>query len=183
MKLLISFLSILACLSSLSAQQKKAPRLPFDNKLVMEKFLSDVYNAYYEAYDKKNYKNFAKYFGGNACEIGPDVSLVYSLKSLKEMWPKMDQMLDSKPSFDYKLTSSRMITSDVALITWDVNSNILVKGNQVGGKMTGVAVLKKNGNNWSIEMDGIVPVIAMPEMPAEAPPVEVAPAPAEEKKE
>lgn len=170
------------CFNSLTAQ-KKAPKLPMDNKAVMEKFLTDVYTAYYEAYDKKSYKNFVKFFSGSACEIGPDGKLTYSLKALKEMWPLADQMLDSKPNFDYKLTSSRMITSDVALITWDVNADMLVKGAQVGGKMIGAAVLKKSGNNWVVEFDSITPVIAMPEAPAAPPATEPIQAPAEEKKE
>ncbi len=172
---------LILCLNSLGAQ-KKAPKLPMDNKVNMEKFLSDVYSAYYEAYDKKNYKNFVKYFSGSACEIGPDGTLTYTLKALKEMWPVMDAMMDSKPKFDNKLTSSRMITSDVALITWDSNADIMVKGTQVGGKATNAAILKKSGNNWVIEMDVVVPVIAMPEPPP-APAAEPATAPVEEKKE
>lgn len=160
--------------------QKKAPRLPMDNKAAFEKFLTDVYNAYYEAYDKKNYKGFVKFFSGNAAEIGADGNLTYSLKALKEMWPKQDAMLDGKPKFENKLTSARMINSEVALITWETDADVMVGGKQVGGKMTNAAVLKKSGNNWTIEFDVAVPynVVEMapppaaPEAPAEAPPAE-----------
>ncbi|NOT36120.1 MAG: SnoaL-like domain-containing protein [Saprospiraceae bacterium] len=182
MKLNILVIGLLLCSFSLQAQ-KKMPKLPMDNKAGFEKFMADVYNAYYEAYDKKNYKNFVKYFSGSASEIGPDGNLTYSLKSLKEMWPKQDQMLDSKPKFDYKLTSSRMVNSEIALITWDVDADIMVKGNQVGGRQTNAAILKKSGSTWVIEFSVAVPFHEMPAV--EAPPAPAAPpeAPVEEKKE
>ncbi len=148
-----------------------------DNKVVFEKFLSDVYAAYYEAFDKKNYKNFAKFFTGNAAEIGPDGRLTYSLKTLKEVWAEGDKMMDEKPSFNNKLTSSRMLNSEIAVITWDSEANIKMQGKQMNGMSTCMAVLKKSGSGWVIEFDSVTPLIAMPEMPP--PPSAPAPPPAE----
>lgn len=165
----LAVLFLILMFSGIQAQ-KKAQKLPMDNKVVFEKFLNDVYAAYYQAYEKKDYRGFARYFGGNAAEIYPDGHLVYTLKNLKVAWKESDAMLDEKPNFVNKLTSSRMISPEVALITWESEADMKAQGQQVGGKFICHAVLKKKGNDWSVEFDGITPIIPRPEMPAPEPP-------------
>ncbi len=179
-------LTFLVCLTSLcfcfsANAQKKPQRLPMDNKLAFEKFLTDVYNAYYEAFDKKTYKNFSKFFSGNAAEIGPDGRLTYTLKTLKEVWAETDKMMDEKPSFKNKLTSSRMVNSEIAIITWDSEADVKIQGKQMGGMTTCMAVLKKSGESWVIEFDSATPAIPMPEMPPPPPPPAAPPAEGQEK--
>lgn len=164
---MVSMLLILV-FSDIQAQ-KKVQKLPMDNKAVFEKFLNDVYAAYYQAYDKKDYRGFARYFGGNAAEIYPDGHLVYTLKNLKTAWKESDEMLDEKPSFVNKLTSSRMISPEVALITWECEADMKAQGQQVGGRFICHAILKKKGNDWSVEFDALVPIIPRPEMTAPEP--------------
>ena len=77
-------------------------------------------------------------------------------------------MVDGTPKFTYQLTSSRMVTPEIAIITWDSDADIVIKGQQMGGKATGMAVLKKKGNGWQIQFDSMTPVMAMP-MPEAAP--------------
>lgn len=152
--------------TSLSAQGKPA-KLPMENKPSFEKFLKEVYDAY----EKKDYKALKNnYYGGRAGEIGPDGVMIQGVKNLDASWKAFDAMVDEKPTFTYQLTSSRMVDNDIAVITWNSDSNIKVKGQQVGGKAIGMAVLKKKNESWIIEFDVLTPVMAIPAPPPAAMP-------------
>lgn len=174
MKNLISFVLILAgflSATNLVSAQGKPAKLPMENKATFETFLKDVYTMY----DKHDYKALKNMYERQASEIGPDGVLILGLKNLEASWKLFDQMVDPTPKFTYQLTSSRMITPEIAIVTWDSDADIKIKGQQVGGKATGMAVLKKKGNGWQIQHDQLTPVMTMP-MP------EAAPAPAMEGK-
>ena len=158
------------CTNGLNAQAKPA-KLPMENKASFEAFLKEVYTAY-EKQDYKALKN--NLYSRMAGEINPDGSMVQGMKSLEASWKAFDAMVDERPSFTYQLTSSRMITPEVGIITWTGDADIKVKGQQVGGKTNGVAVLKKKNNSWVVEFDALVPIIPMPEMKPE-PMKEIAP--------
>lgn len=145
--------------------QGKPMKMPMDNKASVETFLKDVYTAY----EKMNYKNLKSYYDRQAGEISPDGSMVQGLKNLQVSWKAFDAMVDERPSFTYQLTSSRMVSDDIAVITWDSEANIKVKGQQVGGPAIGMAVLKKKNNGWIIVFDTITPVMPAPPVAPEAP--------------
>ncbi|MEI2695093.1 MAG: nuclear transport factor 2 family protein [Saprospiraceae bacterium] len=173
MKNLITALFVFGFLfttSWISAQAKPA-KLPMENKTTFETFLKDVYTLY----EKHDYKALKNIYDRQAGEIGPDGMLIMGIKNLEASWKMFDGMVDGTPKFTYQLTSSRMVTPEIAIITWDSDADIVIKGQQMGGKATGMAVLKKKGNGWQIQFDSMTPVMAMP-MP------EAAPAPASEGK-
>lgn len=69
--------------------------------------------------------------------------LIMGIKNLEASWKMFDGMVDGTPKFTYQLTSSRMVTPEIAIITWDSDADIVIKGQQMGGKATGMAVLKR----------------------------------------
>lgn len=146
---------------SLSIAQGKPAKLPMENKTTFETFLKDVYTLY----EKHDYKALKNIYDRQAGEIGPDGMLIMGIKNLEASWKMFDGMVDGTPTFTYQLTSSRMVTPEIAIITWDSDADIKIKGQQIGGKATGIAVLKKKGNGWQIQFDTMTPVMAMP-MPA-----------------
>ncbi|HRG69815.1 MAG: nuclear transport factor 2 family protein [Saprospiraceae bacterium] len=146
---------------TLSNAQGKPAKLPMENKTTFETFLKDVYTLY----EKHDYKALKNIYDRQAGEIGPDGMLIMGIKNLEASWKMFDGMVDGTPTFTYQLTSSRMVTPEIAIITWDSDADIKIKGQQIGGKATGMAVLKKKGNGWQIQFDTMTPVMAMP-MPA-----------------
>ena len=140
--------------------QAQAPKM--ENAELFKSYLKTVYDAY----EKGNGGDMFNYYTADATEIGPDGSLTSGIAALKASWATFEKMMDEKPKFTYQLTSSRMITPDVAIITWDSNSDIKIGGQQIGGKATAVAVVVKKGNRWMIEFDGLTPVIPMPDAAA-----------------
>lgn len=155
----IIFCTILCVCTTPLFSQAKPAKLPMDNKASFETFLKDVYTAY-EKQDYKALKN--NYYSRMAGEIGPDGSMIQGMKSLEASWKAFDAMVDERPTFTYKLTSSRMVTPEIAIITWDSDADIKMKGQQVGGKTIGLAVLKKKNNSWIIEFDSLTPVVNVP---------------------
>jgi ketosteroid isomerase-like protein len=147
--------------TAVSAQGKPA-KLPMENKASVEKFLKEVYDAF----EKKDYKALKNLYDGRAGEISPDGSLTMGIKNLDAAWKAFHAMIDEKPSFSYQLTSSRMVDNDIAVITWNEEDDIKIKGKQIGGKMIGMAVLKKRNDSWQIQFDCLTPVTAMPMPPA-----------------
>lgn len=158
-------------ITSLSAQGKPM-KLPMDNKASVEKFLGDVYTAY----EKMNYKLLKSYYDRQAGEISPDGSMVQGLKNLEVSWKAFDAMVDERPKFTYQLTSSRMVDAEIAVVTWNSDADIKIKGQQVGGPTIGLAVLKKKNDSWIIVFDSLTPIMPAPPMPVE----ETAPAAAPE---
>jgi ketosteroid isomerase-like protein len=158
---------ILTMVASLSATnlsaQGKPVKLPMENKASFEKFLKEVYDAY----DRKDYKALKNtYYDSRAGEINPDGSMIQGVKNLDIAWKGFDAMVDTKPTFTYQLTSSRMVDNEIGIITWNTDANIMVKGKQMGGKAIGMAVVKKKNESWQIQFDVLTPVIPMPPAPA-----------------
>lgn len=129
-----------------------------DNQATFEAFLGKVYAAYQSGNDAAMWA----YYTDNAAEITPDGRLSSGKAALKAGWDEFMKMTDGKPSFTYKMTSWRLISADVALVTWDSTADIKIQGQQVGGPTTNVAVLRKVKGNWLIEFDGMTPVMEMP---------------------
>ncbi len=129
-----------------------------DNQATFESFLKTVYDAYQSGNDDLMWN----YYTANAAEISPDGTLTSGIDNLKAGWQQFMGMVDSRPTFTYKLTSWRLITPDVAVVTWDSNADIKIQGQQVGGATSDMAVLHKINGKWKIEFDAMTPKIEMP---------------------
>jgi uncharacterized protein (TIGR02246 family) len=129
-----------------------------DDQKTFESYLKTVYDAYESA----DASAMWQFYTAAASEITPDGRLSVGKEALKTSWEEFMKMVDAKPKFSYKLTSWRLITPEVALVTWDSNSDIKVQGQQMGGPTTCVGLLHKIDGSWQIEFDGMVPVMPMP---------------------
>ncbi|MEZ5042333.1 MAG: nuclear transport factor 2 family protein [Saprospiraceae bacterium] len=129
-----------------------------ENQATFEAYLAKVYDAYAATNDEAMWA----FYTDAASEISPDGRLTEGKKTLKAGWDEFMKMVDSRPSFTYKLTSWRLITPDVALVTWDSTADIKVQGQQLGGPTNCIAVLHKINGKWLIEFDGMTPIIPMP---------------------
>lgn len=144
-----SFFSIFFFVQNASAQE---------NQATFEAYLKKVFDAYQSGNDDAVWA----FYTDNAAEITPDGRLTSGKPALKAGWDEFMKMTDSRPTFTFNLTSWRLITPDVALVTWDSIADIKVQGQQVGGPTTCVAVLRKIKGEWKIEFDGMTPVMQMP---------------------
>ncbi|MDO8366103.1 MAG: nuclear transport factor 2 family protein [Saprospiraceae bacterium] len=97
-----------------------------------------------------------------AAEIGPDGSITFGKKALREAWDGFMKMADEAPKFKYENVQVRMLTSDVALAVWDSEADIKIGGQQMGGKAKGMAVLRKINGAWKLEFDSVTPVMPIP---------------------
>ncbi len=147
-----SFTLMMAILFSTNLQAQK------DNQATFEAYLKQVHDAYQSGNDEAMWA----FYTDQAAEISPDGRLTSGIQALKASWNEFMKMVDSKPAFTYKLTSWRLITPDVALVTWDSSADIKIQGQQVGGSTICVAVLHKINGQWKIEFDGMTPVMPMP---------------------
>lgn len=129
-----------------------------DGQAAFEALLKKMYDAYQSGDDDAMWA----YYTGQASEITPDGRLTSGKQALKAGWDEFMKMVDEKPVFTFKLTSWRLITPEVALITWDSNADVKIQGQQVGGPSVCVAVLHKIDGEWKIEFDSMTPVMQMP---------------------
>lgn len=125
-----------------------------------------VHAAITEAYDAfstgNNEKGWAAYTD-EAAEIGPDGSITFGKKNLRDGWDAFMKVADEAPKFKYENVQVRMLTNDVALAVWDAEADIKVGGQQLGGKTKGMAVLRKIKGGWKLEFDSITPMMPMPD--------------------
>lgn len=131
-----------------------------------EKAIIETFNEVTKSFNSGNDEHGWSYYTDNAFEISPDGSIITGKKPLRENWSTFMKMTDTKPTFKYTNPSVRIITSDVATITFDSEADIKIQGQQVGGKTKGFAVLHKINGKWMVEGDAIVPVTPMPDMTA-----------------
>lgn len=132
-----------------------------NNKAEFEQFKAYL-DHLYKVYDGLNPETILKYYTADAQEIGPDGSFVSGTASLKANWDAFVKMMDKKPVFTHKLVSARTIRPDVAIITFEQDADIVIGGQQIGGKTICMAVLNKKDNQWLIEFDSMTPVMPMP---------------------
>lgn len=147
----ISLLSLFTILSTLKAQNAT-------DEAAVKAFWKDIYEAYNADDTEKMWAAYTE----NATEIGPDGSLTTGKKNLRESWDMFMKMADEKPKFSYTNPSVRFITPEVAIITWDSDTDVKIQGQQVGGKTRGMAVVHKIKGKWFVEFDSLTPVMQMP---------------------
>lgn len=136
-----------------------------DNQATFETYLKTVYDVY----ENGGYDQLVKYYAPTVAEVDPTGRLTAGMKDLKAAWDEMEKMLDSKPKFEYKLTSWRLLKPDVAIITWDTHDEFSIGGQKIIGDNTASAVLHKEKGQWLIEFDQLTPKVdfQMPDQQAD----------------
>lgn len=122
-------------------------------------FWSEVW----QAYQTGNVDNVMQVYTDNAGSITPDGRLQSGKAAMKEDWENFMKMVDETPKFSPGEPNIRLITPDVAIVTYTTDADIKVGGQQVGGKMLGMAVAHKINGKWMLEFDSMTPVLTMPE--------------------
>lgn len=129
-----------------------------ENEATFKAYLKNMYDAY----QGDNADAMWAYYTENGAEIGPDGHLSNGKAALKAGWDAFMKMVDGKPSFTYELTSWRLISPEVALLTWNSTADIKILGQQVGGPTTCAAVLHKINGKWMVEFDTMTPIMPPP---------------------
>lgn len=129
------------------------------DEAAVKTFWKDVWKLY----ESGNIDEVMKIYTDNASSITPDGRLQSGKAAMKADWENFLKVVDSAPKFSYEEPSIRVITADVAIVNYSTQADIKVGGQQVGGKMLGIAVLHKVNDKWMIESDSMTPVIEMPE--------------------
>ena len=127
-----------------------------------ENAIKATFNEVTKAFNSVNDEHGWSYYTDNAFEIDPGGNYVQGKQALRESWNGFMKMVDTRPSFTYSNPVVKVITPDVAIITFDSEADIKIKGQQIGGKTKGMAVLHKINGQWLIEGDAVTPVRAMP---------------------
>lgn len=127
-----------------------------------ESTFTSMLKQVYEAYESGDNDAMWSFYTDHASEISPDGRLTVGKEDLKLGWDQFMEMVDAKPRFSYELTSWRLITPEVALVSWKSVADIKVSGQQIGGPTTCIAVLHKMDGKWKIEFDGMTPILPMP---------------------
>jgi len=128
------------------------------DEAALKSFWKDVWTAYDSGNDDKMFA----YYTENACEINPGGIITCGKKALIDSWNQFMKMVDTRPKFSFSDPSVRFITPEVGIISWDSGADIKIKGQQIGGKTKGMAVVHKINGKWLIEFDSLTPVMQMP---------------------
>ncbi|MEK7253107.1 MAG: nuclear transport factor 2 family protein [Bacteroidota bacterium] len=159
MKTAIIFFFLLA----FGSLTKTASAQTADNQATFEAYLKKVYTAF----ETSGFEGLKKYYSPEATEISPDGRLTQGLAALQADWAAFEKMMDAKPKFTYKLTSWRLLTPEIAVITWDSEGEFSMQGQKIVGKNTSSAVLRKVKGNWLIEFDQLTPKMPFPDFEAD----------------
>lgn len=124
----------------------------------LKQMFADVTNAFNSGDFEKGFS----YYTDKSFEIGPDGRMTTGKKALIESWNMFLKMLDSKPVFTYSNQTIHSIAPDFAIISFDAESDLKMKGQQIGGKLKGIAILHKINGKWMCEGDVVAPVMQMP---------------------
>ncbi len=149
-KTTLLFLGLFLTLS-LSAQKP--------NQEMFEKYLVDVYGAF----DRDGFDGIKPYYAPACVEIGPDGSITNGLAAIETNYKAFAQMMDAPPVFRYTLTSWRMVTPELALLTWDTDDELYVMGQVIKGQHTCSGLLRKSDKTWLIELSQLTPKTPMPQ--------------------
>lgn len=148
-----SFFSfILFLFVSLFSQNAQAQT---DNQATFEAFLKTAYTAF----ENGGFDALAQFYAPTASEISPDGNQLNGLSAIKANWADAEKMFDAKPQFEYMLTTWRLVTADVAVLTWDATDKFSMQGQKMEFKSTASAVLRKEKGKWFIEFAQMTPKI------------------------
>jgi ketosteroid isomerase-like protein len=124
-----------------------------DNQATFEAYLKTVYGAF----ETGGFDALSKYYASSASEISPDGNQLNGLAAIRANWAEAEKMFDGKPQFEYQLTSWRLVTSDVAVITWDAVDKFSMQGQKMEFKSAASALLRKEKGQWLIEFAQLTP--------------------------
>ncbi|MFN0013288.1 MAG: nuclear transport factor 2 family protein [Saprospiraceae bacterium] len=125
--------------------------------------VKNAWKELWQAYQGGNMDVVVAHYKPNSTSITPDGRLQTGTAAMKEDWNNFIKMVDVPPVFSYEEPAIRLITPDVAVLNYATNADIKIGGQQVGGKMLGMAVLHKINGKWMIESDSMTPILAMPD--------------------
>ncbi len=158
MKSVKLFFAVLFMTSMFSTVHAQNP----NTKAEVIQMFNEVCNAFTNGQDAKGWG----YYTETATEIGPDGNITSGKAALKASWDGFMKMVDSRPTFTYANPAVQVLSPNVAVVTFDSEADIKIKGQQVGGKTKGIAVVHKINGKWYIEADAITPVMPMPALDA-----------------
>jgi len=115
----------------------------------------------WQAYQTGNTEKVMGVYTDNASSITPDGRIQVGKDAMKTDWENFMKMTDEAPKFSYEEPTIRLITPDVAVVTYATEADIKIGGQQVGGKMIGLSVLHKINGKWMVETDSMTPVLPM----------------------
>ncbi len=144
------FSFILLLISSFFIQSAQAQT---DNHATFEAYLKTVYGAF----EKGGFDALSKYYAPNASEISPDGTQLNGLSAIRANWTEAEKIFDAKPQFEYKLTTSRLLAPNIALINWDATDKFSMQGQKMEFHSTASAVLRKENGQWLIEFSQLTP--------------------------
>jgi ketosteroid isomerase-like protein len=83
-----------------------------------------TWNEVWQAYDRNDLAKAYSFYSAKACEIYPDGSLICGLDNIKAGYEQFVGMLEGTPSWKMDAPATRIISSDVVLMTSNVVSDI-----------------------------------------------------------
>lgn len=128
-----------------------------------EAAIRTFWKSTWEAFQQGNTEQMWAAYTENAQEITPDGLLASGKPSMRASWEEFMKMVDAPPAFTAENLNVRMITGDVAILTWDTTADIKIGGQQVGGPTKCMGVVRKVNGSWKIEADVMTPVLQMPD--------------------
>ena len=128
------------------------------SQATFEKYLVEVYGAY----ERGGFEGIRPYYAPECVEISPDGSVANGLAAIEANYNAFAAMMDAPPVFRYKLTSWRMVTPELAFLTWDTDDEIRIKGQVIKGNHTCSGLLRKSDKTWLIEFSQLTPKTPMP---------------------
>jgi uncharacterized protein (TIGR02246 family) len=125
--------------------------------------LNKMWTDVWKTYEGNDLSKVWPYYAEKATEIYPDGSMMTGLSNIKAGYEQFAGMLEGTPTWKTTPPVIRLISSDVALLTSEVVSDIKLKGGQqIGGKSTFALIAHKVNGKWLIEFDSQTPVLQMP---------------------
>lgn len=147
----ITFVVMSAAASNVSAQTAA-------DEAAVKAFWKEVWRLY----ENGSAEEVLNIYADNATSITPDGRLQMGKAAMRADWEAFKQMTDAPPKFSYEEPVIRVISPGLAIVNYATQADIRVGGQQVGGKMLGIAVLHKVNGKWRIEADSMTPVMEMP---------------------
>lgn len=125
--------------------------------------LRKMWGAIWQAYEANQLDQVWPYYQENAVEVYPDGSMAVGVAQIKSGYESFSGMLESAPTWTMTPPVVHVLSSDLALMTSEVTTDMKLKGGQqIGGKSTFAVIVRKVKGQWLIVFDSQTPVMTMP---------------------
>ncbi|MBL7808304.1 MAG: nuclear transport factor 2 family protein [Saprospiraceae bacterium] len=165
--ILFNLIAILTLATSVQAQSGGVLWMGSRNATGEARAVHAALKKAYDAFLAGDLKTGFAIYTEDASEIGPDGNITHGKKAMEEGWEAFSKMTDKPAVFKYENVQVRLLTPDVALAIWDSEADIVLNGQQIGGKSKDAAVLRKIKGEWKIEFDQLTPMLGMPALDAD----------------